>query len=190
MNSLPVVYRSMTLAMLVLGTLLLLVNVLLARQNQKLKILAGRPDRALEVRPGTKLPPLEGFDVDGNRHTIAYSRDSRKTILLVISPRCRACEQSLPNLKAIVNGLDQKSFRLAAVSLQSEGLKEYMYRRGLDRVPVLTEVDPKLRVAYNLSLTPQIILIDAGGAVEKVWTGLLRGEDKHGVESTLNVRLP
>jgi hypothetical protein len=194
MESSPLVYQAKnkigTLLMFVFGAVLLLVNVLLAQQNKKLKVLAERPDRALEVKPGTALPPLEGLDSNGARHSINYGQDPRKTVLFVLSPRCRACEENMPNWDAIIKGLDRQSFRLAAVSLQSEGLKEYANRSGIKQIPILTEIDPKHRVAYNLALTPQIILIDAGGKVEKVWTGLLRGEDKQSVEMALNVRLP
>lgn len=152
--------------------------------------MAKRPDLALEVKPGTALPPLEGFDSDGVRHSIDYGQDSRKTVLLVLSPRCHACEENMPNWEAIINGLDRRSFRLAAVSLQSEGFKEYAIRHGINQVPVLTKIDPKYRVTYNLALTPQTILITADGKVEKVWTGVLREEDKQDVELALNVRLP
>jgi hypothetical protein len=96
----------------------------------------------------------------------------------------------MTNWVAIVNGLDRRSFRLAAVSLQAEGLNEYASQHGIAQVPILTKIDPKYRVVYNLALTPQTILIDADGKVEKVWTGILRGEDKQGVELALNVRLP
>jgi hypothetical protein len=96
----------------------------------------------------------------------------------------------MPNWVAVMNRLDRRLFRLVAVSLQSEGLKEYAGQRGIAQIPILTKIDPKYRVDYNLALTPQTILIDADGKVEKVWTGLLRGEDKQGVELALNVRLP
>jgi len=182
--------RAVTLLMFFFGAVLLLVNVLLVHQNKMLKVLASRPDRALEINPGTTLPPLEGFDSNGARHSIDYGQDPRKTVLLVLSPRCQACEENMPNWEAIINGLDRRSFRLAAVSLRSEGFKEYASQRGINQVPVLTKIDPKQRVAYNLALTPQTILIDAGGKVEKVWTGVLWGEDKQDVELALNVQLP
>ena len=181
--------RAVTLLTIV-GFVLLIVNVLLVQQNKKLKIMAGRPDRALEVRPGTALPTLEGIDSNGDRQSITYGQDSRKTVLLVLSTRCSACVENMPNWQAIINRLDQQSFRLAAVSLQSEGFKEYASRHGINQIPVLTKFDPKYRAAYNLALTPQIILIDTDGKVEKVWTGLLRREDKQEVELALNVRLP
>ena len=181
--------RAVTLLTIV-GFVLLIVNVLLVQQNKKLKIMAGRPDRALEVRPGTALPTLEGIDSNGDRQSITYGQDSRKTVLLVLSTRCSACVENMPNWQAIINRLDQQSFRLAAVSLQSEGFKEYASRHGINQIPVLTKFDPKYRAAYNLALTPQIILIDTDGKVEKVWTGLLQKEDKQEVELALNVRLP
>jgi hypothetical protein len=176
--------------MFCLGGVLLLMNFLLIQQNKKLKTLASRPDRVLEVRPGTALPPLDGLDSNGNKHSINYGQDSRKTVLLVLSPRCQACEENMPNWEAIIKGLDRQSFRLAAVSLQPGGVNEYASQRGINQIPILTKIDPKNRVAYNLALTPQIILISAGGKVEKVWTGLLKGEDRQSVELALNVRLP
>jgi hypothetical protein len=173
-----------------LGTALLLINVLLVQQNEKLRVMAMKPDRALEVKPGTALPPLEGFDNNGAKHIFNYGQDSRKTVLFILSPLCQSCEENMPNWEAITKGLDRRSFRLAGVSLQSKGFKEYASRHGINQVPILTKIDPKYRVAYKLALTPQTILIDADGKVEKVWTGLLRGEDKRNVELALNVRLP
>lgn len=194
MKSSSLVYQAkgkvVTLLMFFLGVALLFVNVMLVRQNKKLKVLAGRPDRALEIKPGTALPQLEGFDSNGVRHSIGYGQDPRKTVLLVLAPRCYACEENMRNWVAIVNGLDRRTFRLVAVSLQSEGFNEFASRHGINHVPVLTTIDPKYRVAYHLALTPQTILIDADGKVEKVWTGLLQGEDKQDVELALNIRLP
>jgi peroxiredoxin len=184
-------WNSKVAALLVIvGVVLLLVNVLLAEQNKKLRFLASRPDRSLEVKAGTALPSLEGVDDDGNRQSISYGQDARKTVLLIFSPRCRACEENLPNWEAIINGIERQSFRLFAISLQSQGVKEYASRHRIKGVPILTEIDAKYRVAYNLALTPQTILIGSDGKVERVWTGLLQGEDKREVERALNIRLP
>jgi peroxiredoxin len=172
--------------LMIVGVVLLLVNVLLAQQNKKLKMLASKPDRALEIKAGTMLPTLEGIDSDGNRQSISYGQ----TVLLVFSPRCRVCGENLPNWEAIINGIDRESFRLFAISLQSQGVKEYASRHGINGVTILTEIDSKYRVAYNLALTPQTILIGSDGKAERVWTGLLHGEDKREIERALNVLLP
>jgi peroxiredoxin len=182
--------RKVTALLIFVGAVLLLVNVLLAQQNKKLRVLASRPDRTLEVRAGTVLPTLEGVGSHGNRHSISYGQDARKTVLLVFSPRCRACGENLLNWDAIINGIDRRSFRLFAISLQSKGFNEYADRYRVNDLTILTEVDPKYRVAYNLALTPQTILIGVDGKVERVWTGLFQKEDKKEIEQALNVRLP
>jgi peroxiredoxin len=176
--------------LMIAGVVLLLVNVLLAQQNKKLRFLASRPDRSLEVRVGTALPSLEGVDDDGHRQRISYGLDTRKTVLLIFSPNCSACGENLPNWEVIIRGIDRQSFRLYAISLQSQGVKEYASQHGINEITLLTEIDAKYRVAYNLALTPQIILTDSDGKVEKVWTGLLQEEDKRDVERALNVQLP
>ncbi len=175
---------------IVIWSVLFIVNILLVQQNNKLKVLASRPDRALEAKLGSTLPPLEGIDTNGNKQKIAYGQDSRKTALFVFSPRCHACEENMSNWQTIIKTVDPKSFRLAAVSVQPEGVKEYASQHSLNRIPVLSTLDPKYKVTYNLALTPQILLIDAEGKVEKVWTGLLQGNDKQDVGLALNVRLP
>jgi hypothetical protein len=38
---------------------------------------------------------------------------------------------------------------------------------------VFQKVDPQATVNYRFQLTPQTILVDSAGKVEKVWTGVL-----------------
>jgi peroxiredoxin len=182
--------RKVAALLMIVGVVLLLVNVLLAQQNKKLRFLASRADRSLEVKVGTALQSLEGVDNDGNWQSISYGQDARKTVLFIFSPRCRACEANSLNWEAVINEIDRQSFRLFGISLQSQGVKEYASRHRINGVPILTEIDAKYRVAYNLALTPQTILIGSDGKVERVWTGVLQGEDKRDVERALNVRLP
>ena len=49
---------------------------------------------------------------------------------------------------------------------------DYISRQFKD-LPVVTQIDPKDVVDYRLHLTPQTILVDETGKVEKVWSGVL-----------------
>jgi hypothetical protein len=62
-----------------------------------------------------------------------------------------------------------------------------MTQHELTDVPVIAEVDPKNRVSYEMTVTPQTILIDSDGKVEKVWTGFIQG-DERGPLATLLLR--
>jgi peroxiredoxin len=180
----------LTLQSVIFVVALLGMNVFLAQQNKKLQVLASRPDRALEVKTGTPLPALEGLDSSGQPLTLGYGQDSRKTLLFVLSTRCRACLENMAAWRAMIDQLDSRRYRLAGISLQSNGLSEFANRHGINTIPIFAELDPKYRVTYNLALTPQIILIDAAGKAEKVWTGALRNEETLDLEKTLGIQLP
>jgi len=96
----------------------------------------------------------------------------------------------MPNWKAIAQGLDRNAYRIVAVSILSEGVKEYMAQHELTDVPVIAEVDPKNRVSYEMTVTPQTILIDSDGKVEKVWTGFIQGDELSEIERVLGLKLP
>lgn len=167
-------------------------NVALLVQNRTLKAAAATPSgsRSIALKAGKVLPTLTGLDAEGHKLTFDYGADPRKTVLLVFSPRCPYCTENMPDWRALAQGIDPKSYRMVAVSLLSEGAKEYVATHGLSDVPVITDPDPKNRVAYEMNLSPQMVLIGPDGTAEKVWTGLLRGAERDEVEQLLGVKLP
>jgi peroxiredoxin len=169
------------------ASVLVLVNVLLAQQNKQLKALTGKSGRHMELSAGKGLPPVEGFDVEGNKVVVSYGEDPRKTMLLVFSPGCRACKENMSNWQSLIKRLDSSLYRVIALSLAPNGIEDYLAQYNLSGVPVIAEVDAKTRVEYQLSLTPQQILIGPEGKVERVWSGLLRGEEKADIERALDL---
>ena len=173
-----------------MGVVLVSFNILLVAQNKGLKAYATRIERSLELQPGTPLPSVEGLGLRGEGIKLDYGVDPRKTLLLVFSNSCKACTDNMPNWEAVVKNIDQRAFRVAAISLWPQGVKEYLGRHQLGSIPVLAELDPKSRVAYNLMVTPQTILINSQGVAERVWTGMITDKEKREVEEALGVRLP
>jgi hypothetical protein len=43
----------------------------------------------------------------------------------------------------------------------------------MSEMPVILQVDPKSRVDYRFQITPQTILVNGSGKVEKAWSGVL-----------------
>ena len=173
-----------------LGMMLFIMNVLLIQQNKELKVQAQKRDRTLELKPGTELPAMVGMDMDENKSVLDYSQDMRKTLLFIFSPRCRACKENMPNWESMIKQLDKDSYRIVGVSLVESGTKEYVASNKLGSIPVISELDAESRIAYSLALTPQTILINSEGRVEKVWTGRLSGQDKQDAERSLNISMP
>jgi peroxiredoxin len=166
-------------AALVLATM----NVVLVRQNRSLKASTGL-DRNLELQPGRAVPGLEGKDLDGNPVRIDYT-DSRKTLLLVFSPGCRFCGENMPNWRTIVSGVDPNAYRVVGVSLVPLGTREYLSGFPAVDYPIVAEIDPSVRVQYSLVLSPQTIVIDQSGVVERVWNGLLNEESVREIKTAV-----
>jgi hypothetical protein len=190
LNSSYEISKSMAAMFVLMMTVLVVINLSLLIQNKTLKSTVEKRGRSMEIQPGTQLPPITGIDLNGNRFTMDYGQDPRKTLLLVFSPGCRFCKENMPNWEAMMGGLDKNSYRVTGVSLMEDGLKEYLAEYGLGDLPVVAEIDPQVRVGYNLVLSPQTILIDSEGKAERVWTGLIEGEKKDELERILNIQLP
>ena len=169
--------RSTIVLFVLLLLALLVINAALIIQNRSLRsfqVIANRTG----LKAGSVAPTLAGLDIDGNKLAFAFGGNNHvKSILFVLSPRCAYCEKNMSNWKAITNRIDSKSYRIIAVSLVSEGLKEYLEKHQMAGISVIAELDPRSTEAYGFNLTPQTLLIDSDGRVENIWTGILEPND-------------
>jgi hypothetical protein len=161
-----------TFAISVCCLLLLAANIALIRQNSQLKARLAAPPQ-LEAAQGAQMPDLRGFDLAGKPLEILYGKDPRKVLVLVYSPTCAFCKQNWPKWQAMITSLDPSAVRTVAVDVTSSSSEIFIQQHQLAGLPVFQKVDPQATVDYRFQLTPQTILVDPTGKVEKVWTGVL-----------------
>jgi len=152
---------------------LLAINIALVRQNQQLKAQVSLPPPTMQVSAGTKVPDLKGFDLGGKPVEVAYGQDPRKVLVLVYSPTCHFCDENWPRWWDLMSALDRNAVRPVAVDVTSSSTAVFLAEHRLNSIPMMNQVDPTARVNYHFQLTPQTILIDPTGKVEKVWSGVL-----------------
>ena len=182
--------RRTAVLLVTLGVILVVLNLLLILQNKQMKAFAAKRDRLLGLQQESILPTLSGSDIHGNRISIDYGRDPRKTLLLVMSTTCRACDENMANWKEIVAKIDKSSYRVVVTSLSSSALVQHLSPLSLPDVPVLAELDANSKREYGLAITPQTALISSEGRVENVWTGVLRTREMREVDAALNLIIP
>jgi hypothetical protein len=153
--------------------LLLAANLALIRQNRELKAQLSQPPLALEAAAGSHVPDLRGFDEQGHPLEVIYGKESRKTLVLVYSPACGFCDENWPRWFELVPTLDRDAVRPVLVDVTATSSEPFLASHHLDGVPVFVQVDPRAALAYRFHLTPQTILVDSTGNVERVWTGVL-----------------
>lgn len=153
--------------------LLLAANILLIQQNKELKAQAALAPPSLEAATGAQMPDLHGFDQTGKPVEIAYGKDQRKVLVLVFSPTCGFCDKNWPNWQQVISSLDPSAVRPVAVDVTATATAAFISQHQLSSMPVAVQVDPQAIVNYRFHLTPQTILLDHTGKVEKVWSGVL-----------------
>jgi putative oxidoreductase len=154
--------------------------VLLATQNKELKsrlaLLVGQTNRE-PLKPGELLPPFLASDLSGRHVTIGYGPSTGETVIFLFSTGCTACKRNLSNWEQIGRQAAEMGARLLAVSLDApDATANYAVEHRL-AYPVLVTSDSMFVRYYRPFLTPQTLLIDAHGRVQKVWLGLLEGQD-------------
>lgn len=153
--------------------LLLAVNIALIHQNSRLKAQLSLPPPSLEAVKGAQMPDLRGFDLTGKPVEVLYGKDQRKVLVLVYSPTCAFCDENWPRWQQLISSLDRSAVRPVAVDVTSSSTATFISQHQLAELPVFQKVDPHDVVDYRFQLTPQTILLDSEGKVEKVWTGVL-----------------
>jgi len=152
---------------------LLAANIALIHQNRQLKAQLSQPPPALELATGTQMPDLRGFDADGKPVEVLYGKDPRKVLVLVFSPTCPFCEQNWPKWEQVISALDHSAVRPVGVDVTSTSKAPFLSQHQLTELPVFEKVEPHVMLNYHFQLTPQTILLDPAGKVEKVWTGVM-----------------
>jgi peroxiredoxin len=168
------------------GLLLLSADAMLLRQNQELRRLATAHLSSLQPRVGAVVSSLSGLDVDGNKISVAFGQDPRKTVLFIFSLSCGVCQENWPAWQRVMKGLDRRAFRLVCVDLSSQVTQDYVTQHDLNGVPVVAQLDPGDLIRYSLRLTPQTIVVARNGVIRRVWTGLLEGSRLRQVEDILD----
>jgi peroxiredoxin len=152
---------------------LLAVNIALIHQNRQLKAQLSQPPPALELTTGTQMPDLQGFDPEGKPVEVLYGKDPRKVLVFVFSPTCPFCEQNWPKWEQVISALDHSAVRPVGVDVTSTSKAPFLSQHQLTGLPVFEKVEPHVMLNYHFQLTPQTILLDPDGKVEKVWTGVM-----------------
>ena len=168
--------KSIALAFLALAVFLSVLNVLLIRQSRSLQARVQALREELLLQPGATVPQIAGKDLRGDPLVIGYGQDRKKTVMLVFSPECHACNLNWPRWSRAILSANRVGARVVGVNLSDNLPEDYLNQHGLRDRLVVAQADPTGILAYKFQFTPQTIIIDADARVQWVWTGVL--EDK------------
>ena len=170
----PLFAMALVLALSIFNVLLITQNLSLRRQLKS----AGRIDAgANSLRPGERVTPIAGTDLNGQPYQLRYEKDGRRQVLLFFSPSCPYCVQQGPIWRQMLNGIDPNRFNVVGIVGDREDKQELAnhaevlgYFKTRIALPVVSVNDETL-ARYKLTATPTTLLIDGSGKVEHAWVG-------------------
>jgi len=154
--------------------------VVLAWQNLSLKrqlvsaAHAGVDPDALAA--GDFVEPFEVVTAEGARVRIAFDEEQQRTLLLVFSSTCPACESNMPVWNVLLAGERPASVRV--LGIQTDLAAGAAPHDGGPPCPIYA-VGPPARAPFDrLPYVPATVVIDREGRVRDVWFGVLGADQQ------------
>jgi cytochrome c biogenesis protein CcmG/thiol:disulfide interchange protein DsbE len=122
---------------------------------------------------GSQAPSVAGPLLDGGRFALAGER-GHAVALVFWAPWCGPCRAELPGVERVWKQLGAAPHTARIVAVDTEGdpatAKEAQAKLGLT-MPIVLD-DGSASAAYQVTMIPQTVIVDAGGKV----AALIRGE--------------
>ncbi len=167
-----------TLFLVVACVALAVLVLFLARQNRQLKaslaeaMAGGLPADVLKA--GDRVEPFDVLADSGEKSRIAFEAGGPRTLILVFSLHCPACERTIPLWNDVLSVKVAPSLRV--IGLQTDkrdpasGPEPILFSSL--RFPVFGIENPGPPALGRLPGVPSAVLLDSHGLVVKTWFGL------------------
>jgi hypothetical protein len=173
----PNLRTSLNVVLPLLVVALIAENIVLLRQNHRLKTELPLPS-ALEVHREEPLHDIGGVGFDGRFHTVEMPRSAAEHLLVfTFGPRCPECVLS-GSLDASLSAQAKKlGWRTVWISRGSpEETRAFCSASGIPLEETLVNPPYPTYLRLGLAAVPQVVAIGENGKVEEVWLGRLTAE--------------
>ena len=179
--------RSFTI-FLVFACVALSVEVaLLIRKNRSLEkrisqVIAA--EKVVTLMPGDEFEPVALVDESGEEMLLDFGYGQPKSLLLMFTMGCAACEETFPVWSEIVPAASIPGLRVVAIRLDNRDALEEEAANILP-FPVHSVVAGEETLLRKVSHVPATLLLDEFGVVESVWSGVLTPEKAEDLDATI-----
>jgi hypothetical protein len=170
----PIFRTSLNVVLPLLVVALIAENIILLRQNHRLKTELPLPS-ALEVHREEPLRDIGGIGFDGRFHTVEMPRSAADHLLIfTFGPRCSECVLS-ESLDASLSAQAKKlGWRTVWISRGSpEETRTFSNAAGIPPEETLVNPPYPTYLRLGLAAVPQVVAVGENGKVEEVWLGRL-----------------
>ncbi|MDT7541995.1 MAG: AhpC/TSA family [Acidobacteriota bacterium] len=190
-NPLPVKLSTVALWLLLIA--LTISNLLLLRQNMKMRA-ALTPPKLETLHAGDRVQPFMAEDLRGGKIDVSYNGTGAKRVLLYFTPTCPFCRQQFAYWHEVFVRADRERFEVLGVVSDKEDkekMEDYLRQFGCaadSQTPLRAALVPDdVRCNYKLMATPITLIVNNNGTVDKAWSGRWSGEEMAKAGETFGV---
>lgn len=183
----PGLRKSLNLALSLLVLALIAENIILLRQNHRLKTEPPLPS-ALIVHRDEPLHDIGGVGFDGRFHTVELPRSAADHLLVfTFAPRCPECVLSKSADVALSAQAKKLGWRTLWISRGNpEETRAFCNASGIPLDETLVNPPYSTYLRLGLAAVPQLVAIGQNGKVDEVWLGRLTPESTNSAAKFLS----
>jgi hypothetical protein len=169
--------KSLNFLLALLVVALIAENIVLVRQNNRLKTQLPLPS-ALVVHREEPLHDIGGVGFDGKFHTVEMPRSVAEHLLVfTFAPRCPECVLSKSFDASLSEQAKKLGWRTLWISRGSpEETRAFCEANGIPLEEALVNPPYATYVRLGLAAVPQVVAVGENGKVDEVWLGRLTPE--------------
>jgi len=174
----PIVRKCLNLVLVLFVVALIAENLVLLRQNQRLKTELPLPS-ALIVHRDEPLHDIGGVGFDGRFHIVEMPRSAAEHLLVfTFAPRCPECVLSKSFDAALSDQAKKLGWRTVWISRSGnlEEIRDFCNASGIPLEETLLNVPYSTYLRLGLAAVPQVVAVGEKGKVDEVWLGRLTSE--------------
>jgi len=173
----PTLRKSLNSVLPLLVVALIAANIVLLRQNHRLKTELPLPS-ALAVHREEPLHDIGGVGFDGRFHTVEMPRSAAEHLLVfTFAPRCPECVKSKSSDADLSAQAKKLGWRTVWISRGNpEETRAFCDAGGIPLEETLVNPPYATYLRLGLAAVPQVVAIGENGKVDEVWLGRLTPE--------------
>jgi hypothetical protein len=174
----PSLRKSLNFVLVVLAVALIAENIILLRQNQRLRTELPLPS-ALAVHREEPLHDIGGVGFDGRFHSVEMPRSATEHLLIfTFAPQCPECVLSKSFDTALSAQAKKLGWRTVWISRSGnfEATRAFCNASGIPLEETLVNPPYPTYLRLGLAAVPQVVAVGENGKVDEVWLGRLTAE--------------
>lgn len=127
-----------------------------------------------EIKAGITIPEIKAREMKGSELTLASRTDPQGSLLVIYSPTCQVCHQTMPKWIELYNQFFKpRNIPVVAVSVLNEALTNESIQELKIPFSVASIPDLDIQIGYKISHVPVTLIVAPDGKVKQMWVGNL-----------------